>query len=130
MKQIYILTIISLLNLNFLNAQTTFEWLTATDNGSTITETINGITVTFTGTNDATSNLLINSPNGYCNSSNNVIWELTNNMLVTLSFSEAVDVTSVLALNGQGQSNTYTLLLQVAITHQSLPLLPPDALLQ
>jgi hypothetical protein len=108
MKQIYILTIISLLNLNFLNAQTTFEWLTATDNGNTITETINGITVTFTGTNDATSNLTIINPNGYCNSSNNVIFEATDNMLVTFSFSEAVDMTSVLALNGRGQSNTYT----------------------
>lgn len=108
MKKIYIIFITSLLNLNFLNAQSTFEWLTAIDNGNTITETIDGITVTFTGTNDATSDLYINSPSGYGGSSNNVIWEITATTSVSFSFSESVDIVSILALNGNGYSNTYT----------------------
>ncbi|SDX77483.1 Por secretion system C-terminal sorting domain-containing protein [Lutibacter oricola] len=108
MKQFYILIIISLLNLNYLSAQITFEWLTATDNGSTITETIDGITVTFHGANDETSDVIINTPSGYCNSSNNVSWEITDTMLVSFSFSEPVDIASIIAFNGRGQSNTYT----------------------
>jgi hypothetical protein len=108
MKNFYLIAIISLMNLNFLNAQTTFEWLTATDNGLTITETLNGITTTFTGTNDGTSDMLINSPGGFCGSSNNVAWEITLTTMVTFTFSETVDITSVLAMNGNALSNTYT----------------------
>ena len=108
MNKIYILAITSLLNLNFLKAQTTFGWETATDNGNTITETIDGITVTFTGTNDPTSDLRINPTEGYCSSSDNTIWETINTLFVTLSFSEPVDIISILAMNGKGQHNTYT----------------------
>jgi hypothetical protein len=108
MKIKYIFTLIGLLHLNFLCAQTTFEWNTATDNGNDITETLSGITVTFIGTNDPSSNLLINSPGGFCGSSGNVIWESTLTTLVTFSFSQPVDITSILAMNGNGLSNTYT----------------------
>ena len=89
--------------------KTVFGWETATNNGTNITETIDGITVTFTGTNDSTTDLLINSPNGFCGSSNNVAWEVALTTSVTFSFSKAVHVISVLALNGNGGENTYTL---------------------
>lgn len=91
-----------------INAQTTFEWITAVNNGNNITETIDGITATFTGTNDETSEMYINDPGGYGGSSNNVIWELTLTTSVSFNFSQPVDVASILALNGNGLSNDYT----------------------
>lgn len=108
MKKFFTLLALSLVNLNFLSAQITFGWETATENGNTITETIDGITVTYTGTNDEVSDLFINTPSGYCGSSNKVIWENTLTTLVTFSFDQPVDIISILPMNGNMLSNTYT----------------------
>lgn len=109
MKNIYIIIISCFLHVQYSAAQTTnFQWLTASNNGYTITETLNGITATFTGTNDITTDMLINSPTGFCGSSNNVAWEITLTTAVTISFSQPVDVISLLAMNGNALSNTYT----------------------
>ena len=99
MKKNYIAMIISLLLLNFLTAQTTFEWNNAIDNGNNVTETINGITATLTGnTNDVG---FINA-NGLGNSSGNIVVNSLScnaETSVTFSFSEEVDIDSILALN-------------------------------
>jgi len=109
MKQFYILMIPYLLNLSFLNAQTTFDWDTnSTDNGDNITETIDGITATFTG---PTTNTTIEDISGFGGSSGNIILISSSTSLaneVTFSFSEPVDVTSILALEADASNIDYT----------------------
>jgi len=109
MKQISIITIISLLNLSFLNAQTTFDWDTApTDNGDNITETIGGITATFTGPSTETT---LANIGGFGGSSGNIISTSSSQSTsteVTFSFSESVDVTSILAFEGVSSNIDYT----------------------
>jgi len=98
-----------LLNLSFLNAQTTFDWDTnSTDNGDNITETIDGITATFTG---PTTNTTIEDVGGFGGSSGNIILISSSSSTaneVTFSFSEPVDVTSILALEGTAANIDYT----------------------
>ena len=98
-----------LLNLSFLNAQTTFDWDTnSTDNGDNITETIDGITATFTG---PTTDTTILNAGGFGGSSGNIV-TITSTFLIaneiTFSFSEPVDVTSILALDGTRSDIDYT----------------------
>jgi Secretion system C-terminal sorting domain len=80
-------------------AQTTFDWdTTPVDNGDNVTETISGITTTFTGTSSAS----FVDGFGFGGSSGNVIASSFDGSETTTSvsfnFSEAVDVTSILAL--------------------------------
>lgn len=99
MKKNYITMIISLLLLNFLTAQTTFEWNNAIDNGNNVTETINGITATLTGN---TNDVGFVDASGLGNSSGNIIVNslaCTPETSITFSFSEEVDIDSILALN-------------------------------
>ncbi len=100
MKQFYFLTTLFLLNLTNLNAQTTFNWDTAPiNNVGNITETINGITTTFTGL----STTSFFDPGGFGGSSGNIVISSsasTASTSVSFSFSEAVDVVSILALEG------------------------------
>jgi hypothetical protein len=88
-----------------INAQTTFGWDTnPTDNGDNVTETINGITTTFTGPTMDTTMLYVN---GWGGSSGNIVVISPDGSLkgaemyfseVTFSFSEPVNVISILAL--------------------------------
>lgn len=109
MKQHHILFIICLLHLSSANAQTTFDWDTnSIDNGDNVTETINGITATFTGPTIATTTLDVN---GFGGSSGNIvviddISAIANE--VTFSFSEPIDVISILALEGNAANIDYT----------------------
>jgi hypothetical protein len=89
-----------------MNAQTTFGWDTnPTDNGDNITETINGITTTFTGPTVETqfANL-----GGYGNSSMNGVLISSSDLFtdqITFSFSQPVNVISILALEGGFPTN-------------------------
>ena len=109
MKKTHIIIIVSLVCLNFLNAQITFNWDTdPVDNGDNVTETISGITTTFIGSSTAG---FMNAGN-YGGSSGNVVInsidgaETTTS--VTFNFSESVDVVSVLAIEGYGNSMDFT----------------------
>ena len=92
-----------------LNAQTTFDWDTyPMDNGDNITETVDGITVTFTGPTEDTTFLDLQ---GVYGTSGNVVLispSLSTATEVTFSFSEAVDVNSILALEGNLADIDYT----------------------
>ena len=109
MKQIYIGIITCLLNLSFLNAQTTFNWDTAAiDNGDNVTETIDCITATFTG---PTTETTIENVAGFGGSSGNIVLissAQSSSTAVTFSFSEAVDITSILAIEGNSANIDYT----------------------
>ncbi|MEP5338380.1 MAG: hypothetical protein ABJL44_06270, partial [Algibacter sp.] len=106
MKKITFLFIVLLsLVFNSVNGQTLFEWETATDNVDNITETIDGITVTFsagalTGIFDNTS--------GYGGGTANAVWSADAVASATFTFSEAVDVNSIIAAEGNAATADYT----------------------
>jgi hypothetical protein len=85
---------------------TIFQWETATDNGDNITETIDGITVTVTGGDESFQ--LLNG-GGYGGSTANILYHPVSNVSsVTFVFSEAVDVNSILAMEGTTIAADYT----------------------
>lgn len=104
--------LVALFTLNMVNAQITFGWdtNTAEDHGSYITETIEGITVTFTGDamgDDNTAQLANYA--GLMGTSGNVVGEsYYDSKSVTFEFSEAVDVTSILAISGTTPTIDFT----------------------
>ena len=83
-------------------SQTVFKWRTATNNGTTITETINGVTVTFTGTNPVILDVSGFPAGSYIGGgTDNVIQASSNsNGNVSFNFSEPVDIISIMASNG------------------------------
>ncbi len=95
--------------LNTSNAQTTFGWSSAHDNGDNITETLDGITVTFTGTSSTT----LWNASGWGGTSGYVADSSNNGDIhsssATISFSSAVDVTSVIALDGNQYDVDFTI---------------------
>ncbi|KRP27419.1 MAG: hypothetical protein ABS28_05220 [Cryomorphaceae bacterium BACL22 MAG-120619-bin32] len=100
---------IFILNGNEINAQITFDWDTAPiDNGDNVTETINGITVTFTGT--STTGLLdvFGFGGSFANVVSNTIDGSETTTNVIFNFSESVDITSVLALEGYMNNIDFT----------------------
>ncbi len=87
-------------------SQTVFKWRTATNNGSTITETINGITATFTGSN---LNIIdVNIQGQYAGVGFDNVINASANTNVTFSFSEPVDVLSIMASNSYPNEITFT----------------------
>ena len=97
----------TLITTSTLNAQTIFDWETAIDNGDNITQTISGTTATFTGPTINTSLLDIGGIGG---TSGNTVLISTNESSateVTFSFNVAVDVSSILALEGNQQNIDY-----------------------
>jgi len=82
-----------------------FEFTGATDNGSTVTETVSGVTVTISGgTPD-----IFNSSGFYTHMTGDAVWSSTQVSTLTVSFSTAVDITSVAVANGYLNSLTYVL---------------------
>ena len=77
------------------NAQTKFEWETAVQNESNVTETIDGITVTAIYTD-----ITLRDEGGFGGSSNKIILSFTPVSTATFSFNEPVMVNSILALSG------------------------------
>jgi len=89
---------------NTLYSQTSFEYETATDNGDNITETINGITVTTSYTDIE----IIDGARFLGSTATNIAASSTINTLATFTFSEPVDITSILALEGTRNTIDYT----------------------
>tara|TARA_B100000767_G_C19704459_1_gene509887 strand:- start:497 stop:1246 length:750 start_codon:yes stop_codon:yes gene_type:complete len=100
MKQIYILSLFSLLFITNSVAQTIFDWENATVNGTNIEQTVNGITAKFTvGTNNP---LLINAE-GFAGTDGFVV--TTNdpdNTNATFTFSSPINITSIYAVEAYG----------------------------
>ncbi|WP_298900346.1 T9SS type A sorting domain-containing protein [uncultured Psychroserpens sp.] len=96
MKIFYFLALI-LFSLNSYS-QTTFGYETATDHGDYLTETIDGITLTTSYTN---VNILY--AGGFAGSTENIAIAGQGYLqtLATFTFSEAVDITSIVALEGR-----------------------------
>ncbi|MFD2826816.1 beta strand repeat-containing protein [Leeuwenhoekiella polynyae] len=93
-----------------LSSQTVFDWETATDNGTSITQTVNGITATVT---NASTNIDLVYGEGFAGSSGVVIYNPSPNQdsSITVSFSQAVDLKSIFALDADasvGSTWTFT----------------------
>ncbi|MFV0572372.1 MAG: T9SS type A sorting domain-containing protein [Xanthomarina gelatinilytica] len=84
----------------------TFDWETATDSGNGIVQTVSGITATFTSSYAANDVRLFN-PGGYAGSSGNVVYtyQIDSGTSATVTFSAAVNITSVFVLDPQNDSN-------------------------
>lgn len=76
--------------------QTAFKFRTAVNNGTSITETINGITVTFTGNNLSIVDVSQFIAGGYIGGGYDNVISADTNSGVTFSFSEAVDIVSIM----------------------------------
>ncbi|WP_330444581.1 T9SS type A sorting domain-containing protein [Flavivirga abyssicola] len=87
---------------------TVFGWETAVDNGNNVTEIIDGITVTFKN-DDSTDprNTYVYDGLGFKGSSGNVL-KTGSSTSVTFTFDKAVDVYSVLPVEGHGWDRDYT----------------------
>ena len=97
--------ILFFLVLNLANAQTAFNWETAKDDGDYISETIDEITCTFLEYNhDATAA----DANGFGNSSGYIVLSSRVSSEIKFNFSEAVNVVSILALEGNVRNIDYT----------------------
>jgi len=98
MKQFYIFVIFYLLCITNLVAQTTFDWENATDNGTTIEQTVNTITATFTV---SSANPSLINVGGFGGSSGFIIGSSNNGVdtNATITFSSPVNITSLFALN-------------------------------
>lgn len=95
-----------LFNLNSISAQATFNWDTAIDNGDNVTETISGITATFSGLPDIN---IVDCGGCYGSTGNLVVSQSTSNgTSVTFTFSEPLQVNSILAIDGNGANIDYT----------------------
>jgi len=104
-KNHVLLTFLSLLfSLNSLKAQTTFDWENATDNDTTIEQTVNGVTATFTvNSNDP---WLLNA-RGFAGSSGFIIAANNSGEInSTIVFSSPINITSIYSLEGLPSNNT------------------------
>ncbi|WP_298900344.1 T9SS type A sorting domain-containing protein [uncultured Psychroserpens sp.] len=102
MKNAYLLLII-LFSLNSYS-QTTFGYETATDHGDYLTETIDGITLTT-----SYETITVLDANGYGGSSGNIAAAFSvYSSEATFAFSEAVEINSIIALEGQASVAIYT----------------------
>ena len=104
MKKNYALTTLFLLSIISINAQTTFDWENAVDNGPTITQTVNGITATFTV---GTGNPQIASIEGRSKTSGLIIAGGGNDATnATFTFSSGINLTSIVAAQGASLNNS------------------------
>ncbi len=88
-------------------SQTVFKWRTATNNGTTITETINDVTTTFTGNNPTILDVSVFTPGQYSGGGFDNVIQASSNSNVTFNFSEPVDVVSIMTSN-DNYANTHT----------------------
>jgi hypothetical protein len=78
--------------------QTVFKWRTAVNNTTSITETIDGITATFNGNNPILRDVRL-STSAYAGEGFDYVVGASTNSSVTFSFSEPVDVLSIMTDN-------------------------------
>lgn len=99
---------ISLFILNPIYSQTLFNWdVNPIDNGNNVTEMVDGITTTFTGTSETG----FENVAGFGGSTGNIVNSSifgTLSTSVTFSFSESVDINSILALEGNSANVDFT----------------------
>ena len=109
MKKITILFAILLLAFNAVNAQAVFDFDTnAVDNGDNITETIDGITVTFQEDDSVGENSVqLSDWGGWLGSTANIVLTGGTDKAI-FTFSEAVDVNSILPIDAAGADIDYT----------------------
>lgn len=102
MKQIYILSLFSLLFITNSVAQTIFDWENATVNGTIIEQTVNGITATFTvDTNDP----ILLDAGGFSGTDSFIVAALAeDDTNATFTFSSPINITSIYAIEGYGEN--------------------------
>ncbi|MGB5419434.1 T9SS type A sorting domain-containing protein [Algibacter sp.] len=107
--------IIAFLIISSLKAQTTFDWdtPTPTDNGDNVSQTVDGFTATFTisGFNSvgvANGAALDGSSGNVVSSSVDSSEPSTPSTNLVFSFSEAVDITSIITVVGPSNTLTFT----------------------
>lgn len=107
-KKTTILFILSFCLLNISYAQTIFDWdnPNPVDNGNTVTQTKDGILTTFIGDTFT----LFEDIGGTGGSSGNVVRTGNEVSLITFTFDQAINIVSILALDGSSgtPANTFT----------------------
>ncbi len=93
---------------NTVSAQTLFGWEAAVASGDATTETIDGITTTLTNDNVGAGIAIPTNWGGWQGSSGNVV-STGSTTSVTFTFSEAVDVHSILPMDASSATIDYTL---------------------
>ncbi|MCF7569304.1 T9SS type A sorting domain-containing protein [Sabulilitoribacter arenilitoris] len=109
MKQIYIFSLLSILFLYNIGAQTLFDWESTngtTDNGTSITQTVNGITATFT----VSSNNPFYASGGLGNTTGRSVAADDSNTdsWVNIAFSQAINISSLIAYDGDSFADSAT----------------------
>ncbi len=98
MKQIYILSILSLLFTMTSGAQTTFDWENGSTDGVTVQQTVNTITVTFTP--NTTVPFFVNGI-GFAGSEGFAVATRPNDTGATITFSQPINVQTIFAFEGE-----------------------------
>lgn len=102
MKQLYIFSLVFLLCLTTVEAQIAFDWENATDNGTTITQTVNSITATFT---TSTSDPDWRNGGGFAGSTGFAVASTsTQDTFVSITFSSPIDVENIFVFNGDNSN--------------------------
>ena len=104
MKKNTFLCIVLTLFFSAVNGQGLYEFETAMDNGDNVTETVDGVLLTVTGSPE----MRIQDLGGLFGSSGNIVNSFDVVPSVTFTFDQAVDVTSILVIEGNGQASDYT----------------------
>ena len=99
MKQIYSILFFTLIST--MSFSQTFDWETANRDATSVFQTVSGITATFTTSNNSVS---FADAGGFLGSSGVFVFANSETTSVTVSFSSAVDVTSLFGLDGGGQN--------------------------
>jgi hypothetical protein len=107
MKHIYSALLFTLIST--LSYSQTFDWETATDTGSGITQTVSGVTATFTSSYSNDDSKLVNG-GGFSGSSGFLVYtyQTDSGDSATVTFSSPVDITSIYALSAYSFSGTRT----------------------
>ena len=100
------ISLLFLLTISSIQAQTTFEWETAVDSGNFVTETLDGITATFFGLEDID---IVDCGGCFGSTANLVVSQgTTDGTSVSFLLSEPATINSILAIDGNGNDIDYT----------------------
>lgn len=82
----------------------TFDWETATDNGTTVTQTVADVTATYEVSNDSAN---LNTTYGNANGTSGYVLDNSQPAIytVTITFNEQIDISTVYAVNDGGSGN-------------------------
>ncbi|MFI0428770.1 T9SS type A sorting domain-containing protein [Mariniflexile sp. HMF6888] len=105
MKKITFLFAVLALFFNSVSGQSVFTFETAVDNGDNVTETVDGVLLTVTGSPDLAIFDADLSGN-YGGGTGYDIWTSSPSNSVTFTFDQPIDITSILAIEGDGSVAT------------------------